>query len=70
VFNNRGGEDVVLNFENGDDVFDLRAVSGVNFFRDLDLVDLGDDVLVDYGRGSFIIEDESFSSIGASDFLL
>jgi Ca2+-binding RTX toxin-like protein len=70
VFRDGDGTDTVSTFDDGFDLFDLTAVSGVHSFADLALTDTGPGVLVDYGTGSFHLATVSNPTvIGGSDFL-
>jgi Ca2+-binding RTX toxin-like protein len=70
VFGDASGADTVTDFGNGADQFDLTAVSGVNDFSDLTVVDNGATVTVDYGTGSFTIGNVGNpTQIDAGDFV-
>jgi Ca2+-binding RTX toxin-like protein len=70
VFHDGDGSDVVTDFDDGADKFDLRGVAGVDDRGDLHLTDTGADVLVDYGSGSFVVEGVSGTSVlDAGDFI-
>ena len=64
------GADTVVGYKPGIDELDLTAVSGLTSFNDLSLTASGDDVLVDYGSGSFLLKNTAVGSVEASDFLL
>ena len=70
VFDDGGGSDVVTDFQNGIDRFNLKAVATVQAFADLDVIDNGPTVTVDYGSGSFTITNLGNARlIDASDFV-
>jgi serralysin len=69
-FSDDDGADVVVGYKPGTDHFDLTAVPGVDSFDDLTLSDQGDDVLVDYGSGTFLLKNTELSSLDASDFVV
>ena len=69
-FSDGDGDDTVVGYDPGIDGFDLTAVSGLDDFSDLSLTDTGNDVLVDYGSGSFRLNNTEFSSVEAGDFLV
>ena len=69
VFKNSGGRDHIHDFNNGGDRFDMHGQSGAAGFDDLDISKVSSGVLVDYGTGSFVIEDIKIGKIGASDFI-
>jgi Ca2+-binding RTX toxin-like protein len=70
VFATNGGDDTVVGYKPGTDEFDLTAVAGLDSFDDLVLKDTGDDVLVDYGSGSFLLKDTDLSSVKEGDFVV
>ena len=69
-FDDNDGADTVVGYKPGIDEFDLTAVSGLADFNDLSLTAISDDVLVDYGSGSFLLKDTVLASVEAADFLL
>jgi Ca2+-binding RTX toxin-like protein len=69
IFADGDGDDIVTDFQNGADRFDLSAVDDVDGFSDLAIVDNGFTVTVDYGTGSFELDNASNPAlIDASDF--
>jgi Ca2+-binding RTX toxin-like protein len=70
VFASNGGADTVVGYKPGVDEFDLTAVAGVDSFNDLALTDKGDDMLVDYGSGAFLLKNTDLGSVEAGDFLI
>jgi Ca2+-binding RTX toxin-like protein len=70
VFGDGDGFDIVTDFQNGSDRFDLKAVAAVATFADLAVIDNGPTVTVDYGTGSFAIANvDNPLLIDASDFV-
>jgi Ca2+-binding RTX toxin-like protein len=70
VFADGDGFDTVTDFANGSDRFNLKGVPGVDSFSDLDVIDNGATVTVDYGTGSFTISNVGNPAlIDASDFI-
>lgn len=69
-FNDNDGFDVVLGYKPGVDEFDLTEVDNLDDFDDLSFDDTGDDVLVDYETGAFLLKNTAMSSIQAGDFLI
>jgi Ca2+-binding RTX toxin-like protein len=70
TFVDNDGDDAVRGYKPGIDTFDLTAVAGLDDRDDLPVTDSGDDVLVDYGTGSFLLKNTDFSDVEASDFLV
>jgi Ca2+-binding RTX toxin-like protein len=64
------GADTVVGYKPSIDHFDLTAISGLGDFSDLSLTSSGDDVLVDYGTGSFLLKNTDLSSVDSGDFLV
>jgi hypothetical protein len=60
----------VVGYKPGIDQFDLTSVADLTDFSDLSLTASGDDTLVDYGGGSFLLKNTEIGSIDASDFLV
>ena len=73
VFSDNAGDDVVYDFEDGLDLFDLIAVSSINDFNDLQAAaaQVGDNVEIDLGGGSILeIQQASLAiELDATDFL-
>jgi Ca2+-binding RTX toxin-like protein len=70
IFGDNDGNDVIRDFESGEDVCDLSLVDDVDSFSDLDFDDLGASVRVDYGSGTFVLEDvSSVSALDSDDFI-
>jgi hypothetical protein len=69
-FDDNDGADVVVGYKPGIENFDLTAVTGLASFSDLSSTASGDDVLVDYGSGSFLLKNTDLSSVDLSDFLV
>ena len=66
VFTKKAGSDRITDFEDGD-VIDLSAYASIGF-RDLKVEKRGDNTLVDFGRGSVILEDIRPKELDRSDF--
>jgi serralysin len=69
-FSDDDGADAVVGYKPGIDHFDLTAVSGLDSFDDLTLSHQGDDVLVDYGSGTFLLKHTDLNSVHAGDFVV
>ncbi|WP_299816743.1 Calx-beta domain-containing protein [uncultured Jannaschia sp.] len=66
VFDKASGRDLVTDFRNGKDTFEIE--SGANRFRDLDISRNDGDVYVEFANTTIVIEDTQLQQIGATDF--
>jgi Ca2+-binding RTX toxin-like protein len=72
VFKSHFGKDVITDFENGIDHFDLSHWAGVDSFADLKAHHLtvsGDDIVIHNGTDSLTLHDAAKSDLDASDFV-
>ena len=73
VFQSGHGNDTIKDFEDGNDIIDLTAFTGITDFSDLDgkIAMDGDDTKVDlssFGGGEIIIEDFTSTDLDGTDF--
>ncbi len=66
VFDKASGRDVVTDFQNGKDTFEIE--NGATRFRDLDISREDGDVHIEFANTTIVIEDTQLREIGATDF--
>ena len=68
VFEAGHGDDTITDFTDGEDLIDLRALTSITQFSDLNVTAQGNDVLVSTGEGTILIEGADVNDIDEDDF--
>jgi Ca2+-binding RTX toxin-like protein len=68
VFDNNWGDDVITDFEDTSDLLDISDTSLM--FADLSISQSGEDVLIDGGGNTIILESMLVTDITESDFII
>ncbi len=70
IFNDGFGKDMIVGFDPGSDVIDLRPHKGLNKFSDLTIKKNGGDALIDLGTDEITLDGVNRGALDADDFLL
>ena len=65
------GDDVVMDFRNGEDRIRFEGIAGVDDFSDLTITRVGGDVLISWGDGSntLLLESTNIRHVADGDFI-
>lgn len=69
AFQSQWGSDVVTDFRNGAEKFDLSGVAGLTKFAQLSVTQTGADVRIAHGSDSILLKSIAASAVDATDFI-
>ena len=68
VFATSHGDDTITDFTDGEDLIDLRDITSITSFDDLTVAVSGNDVSIDTGEGTILLQNFSNDDLDADDF--
>ena len=70
VFGNAWGRDLITDFQDGSDRIDLTAVTGLDSFAQLSIVDVAGGAEVSFGGNSIVLTSITMQQLTSQDFLI